>query len=644
MISDPTQKKIKVFICYATVDLEFARKVYEWLKPFGWIDLWFAVEDLLPGQAWQNEIEKSIKDADITLILLSEDAFSQKGDLYHLREIRQVLSKAAGFPDSHVTFIPLLVDGVNPKDYLPENICNLVQRHWVDLSFEKAEIEIQTVLKKIAREKGVQISRKMKVFICYATPDLNFAQKVYGWLQQFDWIAPWFAIEDLLPGQAWEEEIKKSIETADITLILLSEQAFKREGKLYNLREIRDVLEKALLRPDHEVSAIPILLDGVIPKDYLPGNIGNYLATRQWIDISQGTWADNFRKLRPILELRAIEKCEIEINTLLEKDLSSGNSARFNQAIERVHEEADHINGSQHRFLRNALLNIISNSETVMTTRFMAAHQLDIELAEDSNYGRELKDILELNIYKAVPVPRSSVYMFQYPVTNIQYERFLTDDSFANLKHWMNLLISVDAPYLEGKEWIPESKVFQILEPHRWHDPKFGKLRRGFPVVGITFYEAAAYCNWLMVNWDDLPEKEANPGLRPRKIRLPTEDEWLKAAGVLPGHEKSDFPWRSDASETDVAWHHANVKESLIGQTTPVWMFPSGASPNGIFDMAGNVMEWTTTLNPHANDQFILHGGCWSYPLQDARLSRKFPYNPDKANYTIGFRAVVEYK
>jgi formylglycine-generating enzyme required for sulfatase activity len=486
------------------------------------------------------------------------------------------------------------------------------------------------------------MTAKLKVFVCYATVDLKSAQKIYLRLKAFDWISPWISGRDLLPGDGWEYEIEKSIEQTDVALILLSQQAFKRDGDLYNIREIKKVLYKAEGRPDHEVVFIPILLDGVAPEDYLPGDIGKSLSKRHWVDLSKDHTLDNFEKLRRILELIAVTKYQITIDTILEQDLSSGDATRFNDAIKYVYKQGDHVDDMQYSFLRNTLLKIALNVETALPTRFMAAQQLDIELAEESNYGRELRDIVELDIYKLTPISNSILYMFKYPVTNIQYERFLTEANFVNPKYWTNLPLPVDERYLEGWKWLQDNKVRKVLEPRHWDDPKFGKLRRGFPVIGITLYEAIAYCNWLMENWESLTEKASNPGIRPSKIRLPTVDEWLLAAGWVGGQQPLGFPWHPGAVETDSFTGYANVKESSINETTPVWMFPHGASSNGLYDMAGNVLEWTTTLHPNTNDQFSLLGGCWKFPLQNAKLSNKFPYYPWRSNYTVGFRVVVE--
>ena len=106
-------------------------------------------------------------------------------------------------------------------------------------------------------------------------------------------------------------------------------------------------------------------------------------------------------------------------------------------------------------------------------------------------------------------------------------------------------------------------------QPYFWDWPDFNGDNQ--PVVGVTWYEAEAYCNWLgeKTGW---------------QYRLPTEAEWEKAAR---GAQSWLWPWGNtwDAEK-------CNSAESQFGAPTPVGMYPDGASPYGALDMVGNVWEW----------------------------------------------------
>jgi formylglycine-generating enzyme required for sulfatase activity len=153
-------------------------------------------------------------------------------------------------------------------------------------------------------------------------------------------------------------------------------------------------------------------------------------------------------------------------------------------------------------------------------------------------------------------------------------------------------------------------------------------------VVGVTWYEANAYCKWLLVNWDHL--EEGQQGLpKPKEIRLPTETEWILAAG---GEAQNRFAFGELKDVKDLP-RHANTSESGIQRTTPVWMYPGGATPEGLMDMSGNVFEWQA--NNRSTSSRALRGGSWYLSGVDARVSGRYFLNPDSGYDDVGFRLVV---
>jgi formylglycine-generating enzyme required for sulfatase activity len=166
----------------------------------------------------------------------------------------------------------------------------------------------------------------------------------------------------------------------------------------------------------------------------------------------------------------------------------------------------------------------------------------------------------------------------------------------------------------------------------------FSVWRANHPVTGVTLKQAIQYCKWLS-------EKTA------RKFRLPKTVEWERAAS---GDGMRLYPW-GDLFEPS----RCNTAESNIGTTTPIGVFPDGASPFGVEDMIGNVEEWTLdkyqpsigNLNLRvfkalsSEDYYITKGGSYKTCKTLATNYTRFPHDikfHGREIGTIGFRIVLE--
>ncbi len=176
-------------------------------------------------------------------------------------------------------------------------------------------------------------------------------------------------------------------------------------------------------------------------------------------------------------------------------------------------------------------------------------------------------------------------------------------------------------------------------------------------MVGICWYEAAAYCNWLTerLRGGSFPLRVWRGGrvetLRldsgAAVVRLPTEAEWEKAARGSGGRR---WPW----GEEDWDHERANVGESGLLRPTPVGMYPRGATPEGIHDLAGNVWEWTGSLyrpypyraddgreDAESEERRVVRGGSWNSDQRYARCASRNRSIPDYWLDRLGFRVVV---
>ncbi|MBO6217107.1 MAG: SUMF1/EgtB/PvdO family nonheme iron enzyme [Prevotella sp.] len=183
-----------------------------------------------------------------------------------------------------------------------------------------------------------------------------------------------------------------------------------------------------------------------------------------------------------------------------------------------------------------------------------------------------------------------------------------------------------------------------------------------YPVVGVTWEQANAFCAWRT----DYLLRGLGPEARyVQRYRLPTEAEWEYAAR---GRKQSEFPWENEDVKNGNGCFYANFKPDRGNYTKDGNLITSkvaiySPNTNGLYDMAGNVAEWTSTiyteagvsamndLNPQLDykaakeDPYRLkkksvRGGSWKDPESYIRSAwRTWEYQNQPRSY-IGFRCV----
>lgn len=213
------------------------------------------------------------------------------------------------------------------------------------------------------------------------------------------------------------------------------------------------------------------------------------------------------------------------------------------------------------------------------------------------------KFIFQGNISLQIP----EFYIAKYPITYSQYRIFVDDNGYSNDLFWSK----------DGIDWRQD----QQQPRYYWNDTLWNIYN--YPVVGISWFEAEAYCKWLSARMK-------------LNISLPKEIEWEKAAR---GNDGRAYPYGIDFNPKI-----CNVRETGIGNTSAVGIFPEGASPYGVMDTSGNVWEWCEketnsqlVSNPKGNLQ-ILRGGSWGYNRILTRTVTRRTMPPSASNGYFGFR------
>lgn len=137
--------------------------------------------------------------------------------------------------------------------------------------------------------------RKLKIFLCHASQDKPVVRDLYRRLLGEDWIEPWLDEEEILPGQDWNFEIERAVESSDVVIVCVSSVSTAKEG--YVQRELRRVVDVALEKPEGAIFVIPVCLDDCeLPRQLKDRQSLKYFPASQW--------PNAFEKLKISLSLR----------------------------------------------------------------------------------------------------------------------------------------------------------------------------------------------------------------------------------------------------------------------------------------------------------------------------------------------------
>jgi len=228
----------------------------------------------------------------------------------------------------------------------------------------------------------------------------------------------------------------------------------------------------------------------------------------------------------------------------------------------------------------------------------------------------------------------SGYHIGKYEVTRGEYRAFMNAGGYSKSQYWSTA----------GWSWrLNASSSYPNVGPPRtqpsfwdavqnWGTGNFTQTD-SYPVVGVTYYEAEAFCNWAGGH-------------------LPTEAQWERAARWTGSHPNV-YPWGDTWNQEYCNnYYDSNAAGGGYGkhQTAPVGSYSSHPSPSGCQDMAGNVGEWvqdwyksypnSTSPFDYTGSYRVLRGGDWyDYDVNYARCAYRdgnLPYGC--SNYYFGFR------
>ncbi len=514
----------------------------------------------------------------------------------------------------------------------------------------------------------------IRVFFSYSHADDRHRirlEKALKLLERQGLIDTW-TDRKLLPGDRWEEGIAEELERADLILFLVSDD-FIASDFIWG-REMKRALER---EERGEARVVPVI---VRPCDWHPAPFfldEEALQSGLLVSRTEGEvelWHLSFQEYLAALELATgADYWEIvsedgrlhddrwsEVVLLLAGCLRRlGGLRAARRLIERVLATgADRVRQARAVGLVGRILVDVKpyGSDPSVGTGYSAALTETLAIFEPPGQGEEaLDEVVRVEVGEAlgqagdprlaspdenwITIPGGTFGMGaqktdpeapgydpeafedEAPVRRVTVSPFLLGRFPVAVQELRRFVEAGDEGYLDPRCWHPEGWAWRERNEHTGPGSWSEQLRHpNRPVRGVSWYEADAYCRWV-------------------GGRLPTEAEWELAAR---GEEARRYPWGREEPDPLRASFAMNV-----GRPTPVGVYPLGASPEGVRDLAGNVWEWcadwfgdcppddqTDPTGPPSGASRVLRGGSFgNFP----RFLRAADRGGDRSEFRRGF-------
>lgn len=462
-----------------------------------------------------------------------------------------------------------------------------------------------------------------KVFISYSRKDVDFAKQLTEELQKSN-NDFWIDWEGIPPTVDWWKEIEKGIEDSDAFLFLISpdsarskicgqeiDYAVKNGKRLLPIvvretdgNEIHSKLKPLnwiFFRETDDFDASTTKLLDSIHTDY------DWVQAHRRLQVKALEWERNHKENSFLLRGKDLVNAESQLATNSSKE-------PYPTDLQREYVFESRKNEGLQKQLTRRRRNIISIvgvisliavalGVTGQLNRFIY-RPVDMENywvtvpAGEFQMGPDIDDIYKQIIYS---INVNAFEIGRYEVTNRQYLQCIQAGACTK----------------------PRNQLFNI-EAFALH-----------PVTDISWIEAQEYCAWI-------------------GGRLPTEAEWEKAASWNPETKtKTIYPWGNIIDCSFANFGDDGNGNQCVNNYTDIGSYAKGRSFYGVYDMAGNVAEWTNSLEApypyNSNDGRerpigifgewrIVRGGSWVFSTAEVRSTARNSEDPSSTHYYIGFR------
>ncbi len=490
-------------------------------------------------------------------------------------------------------------------------------------------------------------NRPLRVFLCHSSKDNSAARELYHQLDAEGWMDVWFIEARLLPSQNWGPEIIKGVESADVVIALLSKNSLIEETDYPGWSFVLDTLQ---FRQNEKVFIIPLMLDDSnVPIDLQTWQSINYFPKNQRKLIYQkvltglkaytqqlGLSID--RRLPPPAPEKGMQWTpslwkQVDAETFENEVRSKHPDSRLMRIRQRLRMKV--FSGINNLFIWAAAVGtllvfsvcgltinaLVRGENTNSITAPIVSRALTLVPLPTPTLGVGSVRISPVDGMRMVYVPAGEFIMGnndgaddEKPARSVDLDAFWIDQ-FEVTNEMYKMCVDagrcIPPDYGIAREQI-SGELIPLVKPTIifYADTEFGN----YPVSNVIWDDAAAYCTWA-------------------ERRLPTEAEWEKAARGVDGRT---YPWGESLDCTKANVYAFPADKRCAYAPTRVGSYENGVSPFGVYDMAGNVMEFVSDFYDYVErseavaplgifprDSRVLKGGSWLAPEYVARSANR---------------------